>query len=209
MQSFSSVFYVYVYPLQNWWEESYKVTDFPWPNCTNKLLGIIAIFSAIKILLSITDICGSSIQLYYSYILCWVILHDRMIIGVIINFIGVYCNLKYNSEVVYCMNSATEMSLELQNKISVIEEKIKYFQEQAIAADRDFKEVLSTKASYEIKGAMPEWQREYQIAESALKDSNVNLQSEKRMLNLLKAKLERGDYAMTSTSTAAKRKFTD
>jgi len=47
------------------------------------------------------------------------------------------------------------------------------------------------------------------MVESALKDTNTNLNSENRMIKILKAKLESGDYDMTSKSTAAKRKFTD
>jgi hypothetical protein len=56
---------------------------------------------------------------------------------------------------------------------------------------------------------MDEWQRQYRVAESALKDTNNNLTSEKRMLKILKTKLESGDYNMTNTSSAVKRKFTD
>jgi hypothetical protein len=54
------------------------------------------------------------------------------------------------------MDAATDMSLTLQHKIAILEEKIKYYQEQAAAADRDFKEVLNTKTSYENKGAIAE-----------------------------------------------------
>lgn len=167
-------------------------------------------FSAIRtlFLLSITDISRSSIQMYYSYILCWVILHYRKIQNVVICFIFVYSFLK-NSEDVYCMDTATDMSLTLQNKIAQLEENLKYFKEQAVGAERDFKEVLSTKTYYENMGAISEWQREYNIVESALKDSNTNLNCENRMIKILKAKLESGDYDMTSKSTAAKRKFTD
>jgi hypothetical protein len=110
---------------------------------------------------------------------------------------------------VYAMDTLTEMSLKLQEKIAKLEANISYYQEQAIAADKDFKEVLNTKAYCESKGLMDEWQREYKIVESALKDTNVNLNSEKRMVNILKAKLENGDYDLVSKSTAAKRKFTD
>ena len=107
------------------------------------------------------------------------------------------------------MDGLTEMSLRLQEKISSLTEKIRYHEEQVIGADRDFKEILSRKAYHEHNGTMDEWQRQYHIVESALKDSNTNLQSEKRMLNILKAKLESGNYNMTSTSFATKRKFTD
>jgi len=112
-------------------------------------------------------------------------------------------------EVVYTMDPFTEMSIKLQEKIAKLEANITYYQEQAIAADQDFKEVLNTKAYCESKGLMDEWQREYKIVESALKDTNVNLNSEKRMVNILKAKLENGDYDLVSKSTATKRKFTD
>jgi hypothetical protein len=56
-------------------------------------------------------------------------------------------------EVVYCMDGVTEMSLRLHDKISGIEEKIKYQQEQLLGADRDFKEVLTRK---EQNGTMDE-----------------------------------------------------
>jgi len=54
------------------------------------------------------------------------------------------------------MDSITEASLRLQEKISVIEQKIKYHQEQVIGADRDFKEVLSTKSYHAENGTMDE-----------------------------------------------------
>ena len=159
-------------------------------------------------LLSIIGISRSSIQIDYSSILCWVMLHHRKIQYVVICFVSVYYALE-SSEFVCCMDASTDMSLTLQHKIALLEEKIKYYQEQAAAADRDFKTVLGAKTYYEDKGAIAEWQREYDIAESALKDTNTNLNSEVRMKNLLKAKLESGDYDMSSKSTATKRKYTD
>ena len=165
-----------------------------------------AMFFAIStlFLLSNTDISRSSIQIYYSSISCWVILHHRKVLNVVTCFIFVYYTLK-TSGVVYCMDATTDLSLTLQQKIAQLVDKINYYQEQVVAADRDFKETLSTKAYYESKGDIAEWQRQYIIVESALKDSNTNLNSEKRMLNILKAKLETGDFDLTSNSTAGKR----
>lgn len=125
-------------------------------------------------------------------------------IGCIVIFVA-YNFIFY--ELDYCMDTTPEMSLKL--RIEEVEEKIKYFQEQSIAADMDFKEVLSTRAHHEANGTLDQWVREYSVVESALKDSNSNLNSETRMLNILKAKLNSGDYNMASTSTATKRKFTD
>jgi len=82
-------------------------------------------------------------------------LHHRKIQYVVIYFVSVYYALK-SSEVVYCMDASTDMSLTLQHKIAQLEEKIKYYQEQSAAADRDFKEVLRTKTYYEDKGAIAE-----------------------------------------------------
>jgi predicted nucleic acid-binding Zn-ribbon protein len=109
------------------------------------------------------------------------------------------------------MDGNTEMHLELKNKISKIERNIKYFEDQVIAADTDVKQILMTKNYHENNGTLDQWQREYHLVESSLKDSNTNLQSEIRMLNILKAKLEKGDYTMSmyNNPIAVKRKHTD
>ena len=158
----------------------------------------------------ITDKSRSKgIQSYYISILCWVLLHNGNITTFILCFMGVYYTFKFSIDVIYCMDGATEMSIMLQDKISRVEEKIHYHQGQVIAANEDFNEHLSKKSLYENKGIIAYWQREYLLVESALKDSNTNLNSEIRMLDILKGKLESGDNAMTNTSTAGKRKITD
>lgn len=68
----------------------------------------------------------------------------------------VYIYIKYNTQVIYCMDELTEMSLEIQKKIPVIEEKIKYYQEQVVGAEMEFKEMLSTKAYHEQNDTMEE-----------------------------------------------------
>lgn len=96
---------------------------------------------------------------------------------------------------------------EMLTKISAVEKNITYYQEQATAADTEFKDVLSAKTAYENNGHSAEWQRQREMAESALKDTNANLNSEKRMLKFLKSKLENGDFDMSSKSSTGKRKF--
>ena len=167
-------------------------------------------FCVIRILFLLYSIVinSSSIQILYSYILCLIMLHERKLTHVIVIFVNV-CFFFWNTPVISCMDASIEMSLTLQHKIAQLEEKIQYFQEQVVAADMDFKEVLKTKAYYENKGAIAEWQRDYNIAESALKDTQTNLNSEIRMRNILKSKLESGDYSMTSKSTTDKRKASE
>lgn len=169
------------------------------------LLGFIAIFFSIdKFLWSFTDI-RRSIILTYSYILCWIILNTRMITNVIYGLIFVYSVLINAGEVLYCMDPTTERFLALQNKISMLEQNISYYEEQAAAANRDVNEVLRAKTLCENNGKTAEWLREYAMAESALKDTNTNLNSEKRMLNILKAKFESGDYDLTKPSTGKRK----
>ena len=143
-------------------------------------------------------------QIYYSIII-WIFLHPIIIYIVVTLLVIVYREL--TSPLLYCMDSMTEASLALKAKISTVEQKVIYCQEQFEAANRDFNEVLNTKAYYEIRGNLAEWQREYEIVQSALKDTNVNLNSEKRMLNILKAKLESGNHSMMGESSSSKRKF--
>jgi len=124
-------------------------------------------------------------------------------------FMCVYYVFVYSAEVVHCTDGITEMAINLQSKISEVEGKIKYQQEQLVIADRQFKELLRLKPVYEQIGEMDAWERRKIDVESALKDSNTNLNSETRMLSILKGRLQSGNYMMTNTSCVVKRKFTD
>lgn len=46
-----------------------------------------------------------------------------------------------------------------------------------------------------------DWDRHYANAIAALKDSETNLNSERKMHGVLQKKLENGDYSMSGTST--------
>jgi len=168
-------------------------------------------FTAIYILLwlvYITDIARSSIETCYCYILRLVILHNKKIINLFIFFTVIYCHLHF-SEVVHCMDSMTDPSLPLKNKIAQVEYKIEYFKEQAGVAEGDFKEVLYDKPYFESVDNMSGWEHNFRLVKTALRDTHTNLNSETRMLKILKAKLERGDYDMNLKYVVAKRKFSD
>jgi len=66
----------------------------------------------------------------------------------------VYYVFVYSAEVVHCTDGITEMAINLQSKISEVEGKIKYQQEQLVIADRQFKELLRLKPVYEQIGEM-------------------------------------------------------
>lgn len=97
----------------------------------------------------------NGIPLYDSCI-CWVMLHCNQIITCIIYSMGVYYVFNTFTGVIYCMDGLTEMYLRLPDKISGIEEKIKYFEEQLFGANRDFKEVIARRAYHEQNGTMDE-----------------------------------------------------
>jgi len=77
---------------------------------------IMLFFIFITFLIPIINVSRLNIQFYYTSIVCWVILHDRKIMNVII-FLIYICYTLINAEVVYAMDTLTEMSLKLQEKL--------------------------------------------------------------------------------------------
>lgn len=105
--------------------------------------------------------------------------------------------------------STTDESLLLKQKITKLQEKISYFDEQHLGARQDLDEVISRRSVYVNNGRAEEWQKDYFQAMSALKDSETNLSSEVRMYNILQTKLANGDYSMSAESATTKRRFSD
>lgn len=98
-----------------------------------------------------------------------------------------------------------ETKMELINQINRVEGKISYFKEQMIGADAYFKNILSLKD----KISLEEYTRMHAEAKTALTETNTNLTSEQRMLNILKNKLENNDLTIKQFNTAQKRSFSD
>ena len=105
------------------------------------------------------------------------------------------------------MDPTTDGFLALYNKLHSLEKTISYWEQQAEAANMELEELLKEKTLYENNGKTDEWQREYAMAESAVKDTNINLESEKRMLNIVKTKIENRDYDFSSKPSTGKRKL--
>lgn len=103
----------------------------------------------------------------------------------------------------------SEERTKLEQKISKIGDKLSYFVEQVDGAKRDLNQMISLRPVYLQRGEQDQWQREYDQALSALKDCQTNLFSETRMHDILKRKLDNGDYSMSGASTTSKRNFTD
>lgn len=107
---------------------------------------------------------------------------------------------------VYCMDDITEQRNYLLSRISNIKDKCDYFKEQQIAIDKAMKHLIS------IRSTMSEEQYNASFAEikQCLTETNTNLNSETRMLNILNRKLESNDFNLDPyKSVVKKRSFSD
>ena len=97
------------------------------------------------------------------------------------------------------MDSLTDARDQLLARISQAEGKIEYFSEQAKETDRLFKEALRDNLPENVK----------QEALEAKKDSETNLNVERKVLRTLKNRLDSGDYntTLSTTSSLGKRNF--
>jgi len=107
------------------------------------------------------------------------------------------------------MDAKTEMTLALQDKISKLQERVVDFQEQVEAAQSGLDTILREKAWYEYNGQTDEWVNQYSELQKALYENNTNVNSDNRMIDMLKKKLANGECDMPSTSkfSATKRKL--
>lgn len=85
------------------------------------------------------------------------------------------------SDPVYCTDSFTDAQNELLNKISKLEDSINYHSEQAKVTDNLYKEAL--------KYDLPEDMKKERL--EAKKETEVNLNSERRALRTLKTRFRK------------------
>jgi len=103
----------------------------------------------------------------------------------------------------YCMDENIE---NLLNEISKKKVNCAYFQEQSILYDAELRRVLASREHMDPN----QWQALFQESQQANKEANSNLNSEKRMLNILTNKLNSRDFSeLTTTPTVQKRKASD
>jgi len=126
----------------------------------------------------------------------------------------------YNSSMQAPNNSGTGSSsaddvssrrefLKLQESLRKVERKIEYFEEQLEGANQDLKEAESKRHDYVDRAQAEERYKNCLEAHDAAKDCYTNLVSENRMYEILKKKLENGDYSTSGNSSITKRRFSD
>lgn len=106
-------------------------------------------------------------------------------------------------EVLYCMDGQIEGLLQ---DIAKKKSNCLYFQDQCKQYDAEFKRILGLRNSMEPD----QWEVLSENARIAKKESDCNLNSERRMLNILEHKFKSRDFSEISTTpTVQKRKATD
>lgn len=124
----------------------------------------------------------------------------KLILSIIISILAIYFFLDicgvfdfiyYNFfNLHYCTDIITESKNLLLEKIAKINANIQYFQEQSIEADKMFKDALRQQLNDDIKNDIL----------TAKKESEINLNSEKKMLKILSERLEKGDFNSSTSS---------
>ena len=127
-----------------------------------------------------------------------------LFIGLFI-FIFFYIFISSFDPFIYCMDDNTEERVKWLGKINKTQNNCNYYIQQLSAADQQFKDVLSN------RNILPpqEFQAKLQEAKEALTDTNRNLNSEKRMLEILNRKLANNELSLETSSTLQKRSQSD
>lgn len=134
----------------------------------------------------------------------------------LIFYLLVYLALLYfgftSMTVSHAMEPDSSLYDTLLSKISEVKDKVTYFKEQTVFADQEFKTILSemTKLDPEDLDSKHKLTKELENTRQSMKDCQTNLESEKRMLKILEAKKESGDFtAIASSPTVTKRPFSN
>lgn len=96
------------------------------------------------------------------------------------------------------------------SKYNSVQDKVEYYTDQVRLANEDFKTALNNLNNLPPNQteARAELIRNIEDIRESMKDSQTNLSSEQRMLRILDARKEAGDYTVpSSSSTATKRSF--
>ena len=107
------------------------------------------------------------------------------------------------SDTFYCMDGQTE---DLLRQIAKKRDMCEYFQQQVWACNENINEITSKRGS--MNNA--DWERDFEYAKLAMRETETNLNMEKKILNSLEGKLRSGNYyELSDNSTVQKRKAGD
>jgi len=123
----------------------------------------------------------------------WIFL--KYLLYVIFTLIGIALYVKYFSHVLYCVDGPTQ---ELLKKIAKSVDMIQYWNDQVYSAGEELNDLIKERGNREpnhqayLEGEM----------DTAIKESNTNLNVETRRLEILKEQLRTGNIADPSASVS-------
>ena len=122
---------------------------------------------------------------------------NKYVMYIIIFILLFFLHFYFLSEFHYCADAINEARDALLAKISAMEDNVKYFSEQAKETDLLYKESLRYNLPEDIKA-------ERLLAK---KETETNLNVERKVLRILKNRLSNGDFdsSMSTSSTLGKR----
>ena len=167
------------------------------------IVPIVSLIENSLVDLHLSDLKKDSLNLNkYSLYLKKVINVVYYIISVIIILAILYFTYKLFicNNVLYCMDENSEEYLRLLEKIDKTKNNITYFKEQIKGCTDMFKQAIDGKDNQNIDDI-----------KKILKETQTNLNSEEKMLNILNNKLQSGDYSLEvkTSSSLGKRSFND
>ena len=147
-------------------------------------------------LLGKNNLGNTSSFIFMVLILLFTLLILLLLLTVSISLYMILYNAFYDP--IFCMDSLDAYN-ELLAKITEKEGNIEYFLEQAKETDRLFKEAL--------RDNLPEEMRQERL--EAKKDSEINLNIERKILRVLKNRLDSGNFnsSLSTPSSLGKRNF--
>ena len=89
------------------------------------------------------------------------------------------------------------------SKLNSVRQNIIYYSDQAFSSEQDFKSILHKINDLDQSdvGSRQRLSRSLEYARECMKDSQTNLASEKRMLSVLEARENAGNYTLPSSSS--------
>lgn len=118
------------------------------------------------------------------------------IVGLVVIFI--VDHYMFTSHYLYCAE-LTQEEVRLINEIAQGEDMCKYFKEQVIGTNDEFKKILAEREWQGADGER-EWKERHDEALIAMKETQDNLNTETDTLKINKKKLESGFYSIASSS---------
>ena len=130
----------------------------------------------------------------------------KLILFMFVFICSVVLYIVFFSPIIYAMEP--ELHEQFMSKIASVKDNIEHFKCEASASEHEFKKMIDYMSGVDEKDSRREYlTKKLEEMRQNMKESQTNLSSERRMLNILENKRRMGDYTLPSSSTVSKRPF--